>query len=218
MLEESDTSSEISCRKDALNLENGDFKTSIEKAITKLPRIQHLVTKRKKVNFSIQVSRDSIIICFFFVQCHEAEKPPPPPTQESSWEFPRDKLRLQTVLGQGNFGQVWKAEADDLTGHQGTTRLVAVKTVKEGASARETEDLVRELEIMQQLGNHPNVVTLLGCCTEEGKLRKKNSIVRSFLYRHLCRLPAIANLVLAIYATILSRSYLHVLSTFSESE
>jgi len=43
VLEESDTSSEISCRKDALNLENGDFKTSIEKAITKLPRIQHLV-------------------------------------------------------------------------------------------------------------------------------------------------------------------------------
>ncbi|XP_012262116.2 uncharacterized protein LOC105689572 isoform X1 [Athalia rosae] len=141
MLEESDTSSEISCRKDALNLENGDFKTSIEKAITKLPRIQHL--------------------------CHEAEKSPLPPAQESRWEFPRDKLRLQTVLGQGNFGQVWKAEADDLTGHQGTTRLVAVKTVKEGASSREKEDLVRELEIMQQLGNHPNVVTLLGCCTEE---------------------------------------------------
>ncbi|PBC31179.1 Tyrosine kinase receptor [Apis cerana cerana] len=141
VLEESDTSSEISCRKDALNLENGDFKTSIEKAITKLPRIQHL--------------------------CHEAEKPPPPSSQESRWEFPRDKLRLQTVLGQGNFGQVWKAEADDLTGHQGTTRLVAVKTVKEGASDREKEDLVRELEIMQQLGSHPNVVTLLGCCTEQ---------------------------------------------------
>ncbi|XP_078050200.1 uncharacterized protein LOC144476820 [Augochlora pura] len=141
VLEESDTSSEISCRKDALNLENGDFKTSIEKAITKLPRIQHL--------------------------CHEAEKPPPPSSQESRWEFPRDKLRLQTVLGQGNFGQVWKAEADDLTGHQGTTRLVAVKTVKEGASDREEEDLVRELEIMQQLGSHPNVVTLLGCCTEQ---------------------------------------------------
>ncbi|XP_029672857.1 uncharacterized protein LOC115241299 isoform X2 [Formica exsecta] len=141
VLEESDTSSEISCRKDALNLENGDFKTSIEKAITKLPRIQHL--------------------------CHEAEKSPPPPSQESRWEFPRDKLRLQTVLGQGNFGQVWKAEADDLTGHQGTTRLVAVKTIKEGASDREKEDLDRELEIMKQLGSHPNVVTLLGCCTEE---------------------------------------------------
>ncbi|XP_034949698.1 serine-rich adhesin for platelets-like [Chelonus insularis] len=141
VLEESDTSSEISCRKDALNLENGDFKTSIEKTITKLPRIQHL--------------------------CHELEKPSSPLQQESRWEFPREKLRLQTVLGQGNFGQVWKAEADDLTGHKGTTRLVAVKTVKEGASTREKEDLIRELEIMQQLGNHPNVVTLLGCCTGE---------------------------------------------------
>lgn len=48
VLEESDTSSEISCRKDALNLENGDFKTSIEKAITKLPRIQHLVRNRDR--------------------------------------------------------------------------------------------------------------------------------------------------------------------------
>lgn len=74
-------------------------------------------------------------------------------------------------LGPYPFRQVWKAEADDLTGHQGTTRLVAVKTVKEGASSREKEDLVRELEIMQQLGNHPNVVTLLGCCTEEGTLK-----------------------------------------------
>uniref|UniRef100_A0ABD2W0Q1 receptor protein-tyrosine kinase n=1 Tax=Trichogramma kaykai TaxID=54128 RepID=A0ABD2W0Q1_9HYME len=141
MLEESDTSSEISCRKYALNLESGDYKMPIEKTMTKLPRIQHL--------------------------CHESEKPPPPASPESRWEFPRDKLRLQTVLGEGNFGQVWKAEADDLTGHQGTTRLVAVKTVKEGASEREKEDLVRELEIMQKVGSHPNVVTLLGCCTEQ---------------------------------------------------
>ena len=62
-----------------------------------------------------------------------------------------------------------KAEADDISGHEGTTRLVAVKTVKEGASSREKEDLLRELEIMQQLGSHANVVTLLGCCTEKGK-------------------------------------------------
>uniref|UniRef100_A0A1B6LY24 receptor protein-tyrosine kinase n=1 Tax=Graphocephala atropunctata TaxID=36148 RepID=A0A1B6LY24_9HEMI len=83
------------------------------------------------------------------------------------WEFPREKLRLQTLLGQGNFGQVWKAEADDISGHEGLTRLVAVKTVKESANAREREDLLRELGIMQELGSHPNVVTLLGCCTEK---------------------------------------------------
>jgi serine/threonine protein kinase len=45
-----------------------------------------------------------------------------------------------------------------------------VKTVKEGASSHEKEDLLRELEIMQQLGSHANVVTLLGCCTEKGKI------------------------------------------------
>lgn len=83
------------------------------------------------------------------------------------WEFSRDKLRLQTLLGQGNFGQVWKAEADDISGHEGLTRLVAVKTVKESANVREREDLLRELGIMQELGSHPNVVTLLGCCTEK---------------------------------------------------
>lgn len=102
----------------------------------------------------------------------EGEKPPSQPVQATpipvtKWEFSRDKLRLQTVLGQGNFGQVWKAEADDLSGHEGSTRLVAVKTVKEGASLREKEDLLRELGIMQELGAHPNVVTLLGCCTEK---------------------------------------------------
>lgn len=64
--------------------------------------------------------------------------------------------------------QVWKAEADDITGHEGLTRLVAVKMVKEISSTREKEDLIRELLIMQQLGSHPNVVTLLGCCTEKG--------------------------------------------------
>ena len=62
----------------------------------------------------------------------------------------------------------WKAEADDISGHQRLTRLVAVKTVKESATAREREDLLRELAIMQQLGSHPNVVTLLGCCTDKG--------------------------------------------------
>lgn len=77
-----------------------------------------------------------------------------------------------------------------MTGHQGTTRLVAVKTVKEGASEREKEDLVRELKIMQQLGSHPNVVTLLGCCTEQGRLTVEQTIIIRVI---LCTIVLIPN-------------------------
>lgn len=84
----------------------------------------------------------------------------------SVWEFPRNRLRLQTVLGEGNFGKVWKAEVDDICGYEGTI-LVAVKGVKENSAQREKDDLVQEMKIMQEIGPHPNVVTILGVCTQQ---------------------------------------------------
>jgi len=46
--------------------------------------------------------------------------------------------------------------------------VVAVKTLKENASDKERSDLVQELQVMKMLEPHPNVVRLLGCCTEKG--------------------------------------------------
>lgn len=44
---------------------------------------------------------------------------------------------------------------------------MAVKTLKENATDKERADLVAELQIMKTLEPHPNVVKLLGCCTEK---------------------------------------------------
>lgn len=80
-------------------------------------------------------------------------------------EFERSNIRLKSLLGEGNFGQVWKAEADDLSGHFGATRIVAVKTIRACSAQVSLKD---EANIMRKLGSHQNVVTLLGACVESG--------------------------------------------------
>ncbi|XP_014093188.3 uncharacterized protein Tie [Bactrocera oleae] len=81
----------------------------------------------------------------------------------SDQEFDRSNIRLKSLLGEGNFGQVWKAEADNLSGHFGATRIVAVKTVRKYSPQ---SSLKEESDIMRKLGSHQNVVTLLGVCLE----------------------------------------------------
>lgn len=76
-------------------------------------------------------------------------------------EMPRC-FEMIEVIGQGNFGQVWKAKMYS----KRKPTLVAIKTNKVNANYEEQEDLLKELDIMLQLGSHPNVVRLIGCCTE----------------------------------------------------
>ncbi|XP_047739072.1 tyrosine kinase receptor Cad96Ca isoform X2 [Hyalella azteca] len=83
------------------------------------------------------------------------------------WEFPRHKLKVLGILGEGCFGQVWKYEATDLKGPDTGKTFVAVKTLKESAGLQEKKDLQQELKVLKGLGKHPNVVSLLACCTEK---------------------------------------------------
>ncbi|KAB7495880.1 Tyrosine kinase receptor Cad96Ca, partial [Armadillidium nasatum] len=85
--------------------------------------------------------------------------------EADKWEFPRHKVRVLEILGEGCFGQVWKCDAMDL-GVKGR-RTVAVKTLKESAGQAEQNDLMQELKVLKSLSYHPNVVSLLGCCTEK---------------------------------------------------
>nr|WOX59761.1 receptor tyrosine kinase FGFR2A1 [Carcinus maenas]WOX59763.1 receptor tyrosine kinase FGFR2A2 [Carcinus maenas] len=84
------------------------------------------------------------------------------------WEFPRHRLKFMGILGEGCFGQVWKCEATGLKGEK--SMLVAVKTLKESAGERERKDLVQELKVLKSLGQHPNVLSMLACCTEKDPL------------------------------------------------
>uniref|UniRef100_A0A8C7KU93 receptor protein-tyrosine kinase n=1 Tax=Oncorhynchus kisutch TaxID=8019 RepID=A0A8C7KU93_ONCKI len=83
------------------------------------------------------------------------------------WEFPRDKLKLGKILGAGAFGKVVEATAYGL-GEDDNAIRVAVKMLKARAHSDEREALMSELKILSHLGQHKNIVNLLGACTQAG--------------------------------------------------
>ncbi|XP_063921417.1 mast/stem cell growth factor receptor kita-like [Zophobas morio] len=82
------------------------------------------------------------------------------------YEFPRNRIIIKEVIGSGAFGQVYSAKAIGIGGIEGY-KMVAVKTLGEGEHiTREAiNDFIAEIEIFKKIGQHPNIVALLGCCT-----------------------------------------------------
>ncbi|XP_007662302.2 vascular endothelial growth factor receptor 1 isoform X1 [Ornithorhynchus anatinus] len=89
------------------------------------------------------------------------------PYDASKWEFARERLKLGKSLGRGAFGKVVQAAAFGIK-KSPTCRTVAVKMLKEGATASEYKALMTELKILTHIGPHLNVVNLLGACTRHG--------------------------------------------------
>ncbi|XP_031601091.1 vascular endothelial growth factor receptor 3 isoform X1 [Oreochromis aureus] len=87
------------------------------------------------------------------------------PYDSSQWEISRDRLRLGKVLGHGAFGKVIEASIYGISKSKGLD-TVAVKMLKDGATASEHKALMSELKILIHIGNHLNVVNLLGACTK----------------------------------------------------
>ena len=76
-------------------------------------------------------------------------------------EIPRQYLITSTLLGEGQFGEVY---AGKLQSHNGTMLKVAVKLVKKGAPDEERTKFLQEAANLGQF-KHKHVVKLLGMVT-----------------------------------------------------
>ncbi|XP_013780560.2 proto-oncogene tyrosine-protein kinase receptor Ret-like [Limulus polyphemus] len=85
---------------------------------------------------------------------------------DAQWEFPRDKLIIEETLGEGEFGRVMRAQAWNINGQNGYS-TVAVKMLKGEESLSEQRDLLSEFNMLKEV-SHPNVIKLLGACTQKG--------------------------------------------------
>ncbi|CAD7078795.1 unnamed protein product [Hermetia illucens] len=105
------------------------------------------------------------------------------------FEFPKEKLKLGKQLGAGAFGVVLKAVAEGIIPEEKET-TVAVKMVKKTADNEVMKALVSELKIMVHLGQHLNVVNLLGAVTKNIAKREVMVIVE------FCRFGNVQNFLL----------------------
>lgn len=123
----------------------------------------------------------------------EAEDPKLP-------EVPRERLKFQEKLGEGQFGEVHLCEVsklEDIIGEDnftlgrtlGKPMLVAVKTLREAAGEQAKSDFFKEMKILARLKD-ANIIRVLGVCTDREPLfmiveYMKYGDLNQFLQRHV---------------------------------
>ncbi|XP_015246685.1 PREDICTED: tyrosine-protein kinase receptor Tie-1 [Cyprinodon variegatus] len=91
-------------------------------------------------------------------------KPTPEPLTYPILEW--ENIKFEDVIGEGNFGQVIKA----MIKKDGNKMSAAIKMLKEFASENDHRDFAGELEVLCKLGQHPNIINLIGACENRGYL------------------------------------------------
>ncbi|XP_065221597.1 mast/stem cell growth factor receptor kita-like isoform X2 [Planococcus citri] len=95
---------------------------------------------------------------------------------DSKWEFPKEKLYLGKMIGSGAFGLIKKAVADGI-GETTSPTAVAVKTIERNSNRLYMRLLASELKLLIYVGNHANLVNLLGACTLDFDTKKEFSTI-----------------------------------------
>ncbi|XP_034996770.2 tyrosine-protein kinase STYK1 isoform X1 [Zootoca vivipara] len=82
-------------------------------------------------------------------------------------EIPREKISWESLklVRNGSFGGIYRAELK--TSNPGKTQPVLLKALKESASSHEIKDFMERIKFYQFLGNHENIIKLLGCCMQQ---------------------------------------------------
>nr|XP_012144959.1 PREDICTED: tyrosine-protein kinase receptor torso-like isoform X3 [Megachile rotundata] len=75
-------------------------------------------------------------------------------------------LKVKDILGSGAYGVVRLGSLQDQFNN---TTSVAVKMLKENPSVEDLKNFCQEIMIMKAAGQHPNIVSLIGCCILDNK-------------------------------------------------
>jgi fibroblast growth factor receptor 2/cadherin 2 type 1 (N-cadherin) len=94
---------------------------------------------------------------------------------DKDWEVSRERLIFAEKLGEGAFGVVFRATARGITDKDDHFSDVAVKMLKDPHTDNDLRDLVSEMEVMKKVGRHPNIISLLGCVTQDGLFSRFSS-------------------------------------------
>lgn len=124
------------------------------------------------------------------------------------YELKRDSISLLEVLGEGQFGDVYKGSFVDKEGMQVP---VAVKTCKEDNEESMTEKFLEEALIMQQF-DHPHIIRLIGICSDTRPVwivmeLARHGEMRAYLQNNRHRLD-LCTLVMYAYQLSTALSYL----------
>ncbi|KAL4236807.1 hypothetical protein ACF0H5_005194 [Mactra antiquata] len=94
---------------------------------------------------------------------------------KDAWEIDRESLQLNTKLGSGQFGEVWK-------GKWNKTTDVAIKTLKPGTMSQQA--FLAEAQIMKQC-RHDKLVRLYAVCSKEEPIYIVTELLRDSLLNYL---------------------------------
>ncbi|KFB40652.1 hypothetical protein ZHAS_00008267 [Anopheles sinensis] len=99
----------------------------------------------------------------------------------AEYEFARENLKLGRKLGEGEYGIVLQAQADNIMLDEPST-TVAVKKPKFSNNESSVRMLVSELKVMIEVGQHLNVVNLLGAVTPSSINREFEMLEMSCIF------------------------------------